>query len=112
MRTINVEPESILLEPCGRNTASAIALAALIGIRKNDPLLLVLASDHKIEKNKKFRETIEEGIVFANKGRLVTFGVVPSTSETGFGYIESMEELSKDAKSSDIKSLLKNPIKN
>ncbi len=112
MRTINVEPESILLEPCGRNTASAIALAALIGIKeKNDPLLLVLASDHKIEKNKKFRETIEEGIVFANEGRLVTFGVIPSTSETGFGYIESIEELSKDTKSSDIKSFIEKPNK-
>ena len=61
MRTINVEPESILLEPCGRNTASAIAFAALIGIYEKRPILLVLASDHKIEKNKKFRETIEKG---------------------------------------------------
>ncbi len=112
MRTINVEPESILLEPCGRNTASAIALAALIGIKeKNDPLLLVLASDHKIEKNKKFRETIEKGILFANKGRLVTFGVVPNKTETGYGYIESMDELSKGAKSSNIKSFVEKPDK-
>ena len=112
MRTINVEPEAIVLEPFGRNTASAIALAALIGIKeKNDPLLLVLASDHKIEKNNKFRETIQEGIVFANKGRLVTFGVVPNKSETGFGYIESVDELSKDNKSSNIRNFIEKPNK-
>ena len=112
MRSINVKPESILLEPYQRNTASAITLAALIGIQeKNDPLLLILASDHKIVKNNKFREAIEEGIVFANNGRLVTFGIVPNSSETGFGYIESVDEFSKDIKSSNIRRFIEKPNK-
>ena len=112
MRSINVEPESILLEPCSRNTASAITLAALIGLKeKNDPLILVLASDHKIDKNKEFREAIEEGINFAKKGRLVTFGIVPNSSETGYGYIESIEECSKKNKSSIIKRFIEKPNK-
>lgn len=112
MRSINVKPESILLEPYQRNTASAITLAALIGIQeKNDPLLLILASDHKIDKNNKFREAIEEGIVFANNGRLVTFGIVPNSSETGFGYIESIDEFSKDIKSSNIRRFIEKPNK-
>ena len=110
MRSIQVVPDSILLEPIGRNTASAITLAALIAIKeKKDPILLVLPSDHKISKNKEFRETIEKGIEFALNGRIVTFGILPNSSKTGFGYIESIEELSDEVKSSHIKRFIEKP---
>ncbi len=110
MRAIDVEPKSILLEPFGRNTAPAITLAALIAIKENDdPLLLVLASDHKVEKDKEFRQAIDEGLIFAKDGRLVTFGIKPNSSDTGFGYIESLEELSSRNKSSTIKRFIEKP---
>ena len=95
MRQINVEPIKILLEPFGKNTAPAITLAALIASEiKNDPILLILSADHKIEKSESFKKAIEEGLIFAQNGRLVTFGIQPNSPETGYGYIESEEKIS------------------
>ena len=94
MRQLGVEPESILLEPMGRNTAPAVCVAALRATaRGEDPLLLVLAADHVIREPEKFRATVEAGIPAAEEGRLVTFGIVPTAPETGYGYIESAEAL-------------------
>ena len=67
---------SIILEPVGRNTAPAIALAALTA--KDDPLLLVLAADHVIQDEAAFREAVIRAIPLAEAGKLVTFGIVPS----------------------------------
>ncbi len=93
MREINIKPSKILLEPVGRNTAPAIALASLIASTiEEDPLLLVLSSDHEIKNNKKFVEVIKEGINYANNNKLVTFGVVPNNPETGYGYIKASKE--------------------
>ena len=89
MRSIQVEPLSILLEPFGKNTAPAITLGSLIGIReKKDPILLILSSDHKIENNINFLNSFEEGLVHAKNGRIVTFGIIPTSLEIGYGYIE------------------------
>lgn len=94
MRQINVEPNAILLEPIGRNTAPAIAVAALQATEQGqDPLLLVLAADHLIRDVTKFLKVVEAGRVHAEKGRLVTFGIVPTSPETGYGYIEAIEPL-------------------
>ena len=94
MRQLGVEPESILLEPMGRNTAPAVCVAALRATaRGEDPLLLVLAADHVIREPEKFRATVAAGIPAAEAGRLVTFGIVPTAPETGYGYIESAEAL-------------------
>ena len=94
MRQLGVEPESILLEPMGRNTAPAVCVAALRATaRGEDPLLLVLAADHVIREPEKFRATVEAGIPAAEAGRLVTFGIVPTAPETGYGYIEAAEAL-------------------
>jgi len=94
MRQLGVEPESILLEPMGRNTAPAVCVAALRATaRGEDPLLLVLAADHVIREPEKFRATVEAGIPAAEAGRLVTFGIVPTAPETGYGYTESAEAL-------------------
>ena len=92
MRQIEVEPEAILLEPIGRNTAPAVALAALeASAGGEDPLLLVLAADHLILDAARFHEVIEAGREPAEQGRLVTFGIVPTGPETGYGYIEAAE---------------------
>tara|TARA_B110000285_G_scaffold6700_1_gene6890 strand:+ start:629 stop:1921 length:1293 start_codon:yes stop_codon:yes gene_type:complete len=77
---------SIILEPVGRNTAPAIALAALTV--KDDPLLLVLAADHVIQDEAAFNAAVVRAIPLAETGKLVTFGIVPSEPDTGYGYIK------------------------
>lgn len=80
----------IILEPVGRNTAPAVALAALhASAQGDDPLLLVLAADHEIGNVAAFHRAVEEGIPAAERGELVTFGVVPTHAETGYGYIKA-----------------------
>ena len=81
----------IILEPVSRNTAPAIALAALTA--KDDPLLLVLAADHVIQDEDTFREAVIRAIPLAEAGKLVTFGIVPSTPHTGYGYIKRGKDL-------------------
>ena len=76
-----------ILEPVGRNTAPAIALAAL-NAKEND-ILLVLPSDHLIKKQDEYQKAIKQALELAEQGFLVTFGIKPSYPETGFGYIES-----------------------
>ena len=79
MRQIGVEPSAILLEPMGRNTAPAVAVAALQATaRGEDPLLLILAADHVIRDGERFRAAIDAGRSAAESGRLVTFGIVPT----------------------------------
>ncbi len=110
MREINIKPDSIILEPIGKNTAPAIALATLDALKKyEDPTLLILSSDHKIEDEEKFRQTLEDGFKHSNNGRLVTFGIIPNRPETGYGYIECFDELSKEKKFSKIKKFIEKP---
>ena len=91
-REINVDPQAIILEPVGRNTAPAVAVAALQAISSGeDPLLLILAADHLIENIIEFQRLIKSAKTYANQGRLVTFGIVPTSAETGYGYIEAKE---------------------
>ena len=79
---------SIILEPVGRNTAPAIALAALSSAEVDDPLLLVLAADHVIQNEASFTETVRNAIPLADAGKLVTFGIVAHEPNTGYGYIK------------------------
>ena len=110
MREINVKPHSILLEPFGKSTAPAITLAALRAMDRNtDPTLLVLSSDHKIDNETAFRKVIEDGLILSDKGRLVTFGIVPYGPETGFGYIKSFQELSEENPTSKIEKFVEKP---
>ncbi len=96
MKQIDVKPNSIILEPFGRNTAPAIALGAIKALEENnDPTLLVLSSDHDINNNQNFIEAVHHGLKYSKDNYLVTFGVIPSNAETGYGYIES-EEVIKD----------------
>ena len=77
---------SIILEPVGRNTAPAIALAALSV--EDDPLLLVLAADHVIQDQIAFTRAVNEAIPLAESGKLVTFGIEPNEPHPGYGYIK------------------------
>jgi len=80
-----------ILEPCGRNTAPAIALAAalLTENMQSDPLMLVLPADHLIRDVAAFHAALNTAIAAAKKGALVTFGIQPEYPETGFGYIQA-----------------------
>jgi mannose-1-phosphate guanylyltransferase/mannose-6-phosphate isomerase len=79
----------IILEPAGRNTAPALTLAALALTRDgSDPLMLVMPADHLIQDTAAFHAAVREGAALAASGRLVTFGIVPMTPETGYGYIK------------------------
>ena len=89
----NLAPAAIILEPVARNTAPAIALAARWVIANGcDDLLLVLPSDHVIRDEEKFRSAIDKAIPAALAGGLVTFGIVPDSPHSGYGYIELGEE--------------------
>ena len=82
---------SIILEPVGRNTAPAIAFAALTA--KDDPLLLVLAADHVIKDEVAFSSAVIRAVPLAEAGKLVTFGIVPTQPHTGYGYIKRGNDL-------------------
>lgn len=84
----------IILEPEGRNTAPAIALAALLE-KEGDPLLLVLAADHVIADQDAFTDAVKKAVPLAEAGKLVSFGVVPSEPHTGYGYIEAGEPVGR-----------------
>lgn len=92
-------PGSIVLEPCGRNTAPALTLAALAAIRDGaDPILLVMPSDHVILDIPAFQAVVREGSALADAGAVVTFGITPDAPETGYGYIQAGETFGGDAK--------------
>lgn len=94
LRQLNKLTENIILEPAGRNTAPAIALAALAAKRhspESDPLMLVLAADHVIADEDAFRAAVRNAMPYAEAGKLVTFGIVPDLPETGYGYIRRGE---------------------
>ena len=95
LRQLEVKNASILLEPVGRNTAPAIALAALNATRNGqDPVMLVLAADHFIADQSAFQQAVKEAQELANQDKLVTFGIVPTQPETGYGYIQRGSALS------------------
>ena len=95
LRAIGLTAHSILLEPVGRNTAPAVAVAAMAAVSPgkgreldpSDPMLLILPADHVIGRVDVFREAVQVAFQEADEGRLVTFGVVPHSPETGYGYI-------------------------
>lgn len=96
LRQLN-QPSHILLEPVGRNTAPAIALAAFKVAQENpDGVLLVLAADHVIKEVNAFHGSVQKAVHLATQGYLVTFGVLPNSPETGYGYIKRGEPLGDD----------------
>jgi len=90
LRQIKSNNKGIILEPIGKNTAPAIAIAAIKLLNsKEDPLLLVLSADHLIKNIKKFHDSITIASKIAEQGKLVTLGVSPNKPEIGYGYIET-----------------------
>ncbi|MEI6299826.1 MAG: mannose-1-phosphate guanylyltransferase/mannose-6-phosphate isomerase [Betaproteobacteria bacterium] len=89
LRAANVTPGALVLEPVGRNTAPAAAIAAIRLVAEDrDALMLVLPADHHVPDALAFRELVNRGAEVAGAGHLVTFGVTPRWAETGYGYIE------------------------
>ena len=90
LQQVGAKPQAILLEPVGRNTAPAIAVAALEATRGgDDAILLVLPSDHVIDDEAAFQRAVQLALPAAAAGRLVTFGIVPTGPVTGYGYIKA-----------------------
>ena len=94
---VNIEKLNMILEPIGRNTAPAIALATKymtekLSISEDEPVL-VSPSDHIIHPDEEFREYVKEGEKLAKEGYIVTFGINPTKPETGYGYIEADEKI-------------------
>jgi len=87
---LNIKNSKFLLEPIGRNTAPAIALASML--LDKDTLVLVTPSDHLIKNEKEYTKVIEQAKNLAKKDYLITFGITPTSAETGFGYIEADNE--------------------
>jgi len=114
MREINISPWKILLEPFGRNTSAAISLGAILALEEyENPNLLILSSDHNINHTKKFIEKIYDGLIYSEKGRLVTFGVIPDSPETGYGYIEAEKSLkNEDGSGANINKFIEKPNQN
>jgi mannose-1-phosphate guanylyltransferase/mannose-6-phosphate isomerase len=87
-KQINIKNPTLLLEPVGRNTAPAIAAAAMQVLKKKDKILLILSADHVIKNIEAFHDAIKNATLQAQKDRLVTFGIVPDGANTEYGYIK------------------------
>ncbi|MDM8564780.1 mannose-1-phosphate guanylyltransferase/mannose-6-phosphate isomerase [Candidatus Halobeggiatoa sp. HSG11] len=94
LNNIDVESANIILEPEGRNTAPAVAVAALTALSQDpEAILLILPADHLIANTTTFCKAIEAGISLAETNHLVTFGIVPDSPETGYGYINASDSI-------------------
>ena len=92
LQSVCQEKPSVLLEPTGRNTAPAIACAALYALEKDpEAILVVLAADHQIKDQSKFQQALDVAVERAKNNSLVAFGIVPAYPETGYGYIQAEE---------------------
>ncbi len=110
LRTVGVAWEKIVLEPVGRNTAPAVAVAALLAQRSNpDAILLVLPSDHIVQNAEVFSQLIDIGRRVSAEGRLVTFGIVPDRPHTGYGYIRRGAMLGVDSRAYSVDSFVEKP---
>ena len=110
MREINIDDFIILLEPFGRNTAPAIISAALKSLEiESDPTLLVLSSDHEITNIEKFLTIVKKGLEYTEKNKLVTFGVIPTLPEIGYGYIKSSKPFGNKEEGFNIEKFIEKP---
>ena len=108
MQEVGATPGALILEPCARNTAPAIALAALAAENPTD-LLLVMPSDHMIKNVSAFQKAVQESISIAQSRWLVTFGIEPTGPATGYGYIEQGEAIVGSTRSLSAKRFVEKP---
>ncbi|TAM03958.1 MAG: mannose-1-phosphate guanylyltransferase/mannose-6-phosphate isomerase [Paraburkholderia sp.] len=110
LRRIGVQPSAIVLEPVGRNTAPAIAVAAQFAIREaGDALLLVLPSDHVIQNESAFVQAVQMARAIACDDRLVTFGIEPTSPHTGYGYIFAGARLAEQSSAHTVEAFVEKP---
>jgi mannose-1-phosphate guanylyltransferase / mannose-6-phosphate isomerase len=110
VRHAAVVPAAIILEPVGRNTAPALTLAALVALQGGgDPVLIVMPADHVITDVEAFRAAVQHGAVHAEGGKVVTFGIRPSSPETGYGYIRAEKALAGQDGSQEIRAFVEKP---
>ncbi len=109
MQAIGQTTQSIILEPVGKNTAPAVAVAALEALKQYDnPVLLVLPSDHIIQDVAVLEAAVSDGFELAQTKQLVTFGIVPGAPETGYGYIQKSKK-TPDGLASKVKAFVEKP---
>lgn len=102
LKAVDSVPALVILEPVARNTAPAIALAALAALeRDEDAILLVMPSDHVIKDQAAFQAAVEKALPSVEEGWIATFGILPDRPETGYGYIRSGEEIAPGVHSAD-----------
>lgn len=115
LQTSTLDKSAIILEPVGRNTAPAVAVAAFHALKsasdEEDPLLLVLPADHVIEDIAGFHTALAKAEQLAKAGHLVTFGIVPTAPETGYGYIHSGAHLDTQPEAMQISRFVEKPDK-
>ncbi|MES2675585.1 MAG: mannose-1-phosphate guanylyltransferase/mannose-6-phosphate isomerase [Pseudomonadota bacterium] len=110
LNEIGIKDAVIILEPIARNTAPALALAALqADAMKSNPTLLVLSADHMIRDVEAFHHAVKIAIKAAEKGRLVTFGVQPTHPETGYGYIKTQQSATDTEGSYRVEQFVEKP---
>ena len=111
LRAIGTQARSIILEPAVKGTAPALTLAALHVVKDDDPVLVVMPSDHVISRREAFHDAIRRGAALAAEGCIVTFGIPPASPETGYGYIRIGSELypGRTPPAYDIESFVEKP---
>jgi mannose-1-phosphate guanylyltransferase/mannose-6-phosphate isomerase len=107
LRRAGTRPRAILLEPHGRGTAPALTLAAVHAVTADDPVLLAMPSDHVLTRHEEFRRLAERAAALARQGYMVTFGVPPTSPETGYGYIRAGRSI--DASVSFVEAFVEKP---
>lgn len=109
-RFMQRDATAIMLEPTGRNTAPALALAALMALRSGeDPVLLVMPADHLINQEAVFRQVVSVGAQLADRQNVVTFGIVPTGPETGYGYIRKGAPLADEGSACRLDAFVEKP---
>jgi mannose-1-phosphate guanylyltransferase/mannose-6-phosphate isomerase len=114
LQKLNIKPKAIILESNGRNTAPAIAIAALDIISTNgkeDDLILVMPSDHLINDPKKFIAAVKSATAPSLKDYLITFGITPDKAETGYGYIKQGQEIAEFKQVLTVEKFVEKPQK-
>lgn len=110
LREVGIEPQRIMLEPQGRNTGPAITAAALwLAAREQDAIMLVQPSDHSIRSPEQYHDAISAGLAAAIGGSMVTFGIMPTRPDTGYGYIKGGTALDKGGRARRVDRFVEKP---